>query len=231
VTTFQLRAGDVAMAEGRGIEPLRASLRDLRLAGECITALPAFRVGGAGWIRTTSVSLYRRVHCQLMLPRRKMVGQVGVEPTESPRSERGAFANLTTARWSGRKDSNLHSTASQSVASASWATSGKWWATKDSNLHRTALEAVASASCASGPWRRVRDSNPQRCLPVTVFKTARPACRPTLRNAIQLYEWDWRYERDRKDRLRSEEYETVSRRARITGGSIAQETSDAFPCL
>jgi hypothetical protein len=59
------------MAEGKGIEPLHAFRRDLRLASECITALPAFRI---------------------------VVGQVGVEPTKSPRSERGAFTSLTTAR-------------------------------------------------------------------------------------------------------------------------------------
>jgi hypothetical protein len=40
----------------------------------------------------------RRSPCQRLDAgrcRRKFVGQVGVEPTKSPRSERGAFANLT----------------------------------------------------------------------------------------------------------------------------------------
>ena len=49
-----------------------------------------------------------------------MVREVGVEPTKSPRSERGAFTNLTTparTNWSGLRDSNSQQHASQACAS------------------------------------------------------------------------------------------------------------------
>lgn len=61
------------MAEGRGIEPLSPK-------GQPRLSKPA---------RCHSASL-------------PMVREVGLEPTESPRSERGAFANLTTRACDGR---------------------------------------------------------------------------------------------------------------------------------
>jgi hypothetical protein len=202
------------MAEGRGFEPLIAFLRSLGLASRHDAALSAFR-GGVGRSRTCFVSLYRRVHSS-MLRRRQMVGQVGLEPTESPRSERGAFANLTTARWSARSDSNRHRVAPRATASASWATRGEKWAWKDSNLHSPRFERGASASWTTGPWRSVRDSNPQPVgYGVAVFKTADLPIGLTLRTLFSCMGRRRRYDsRDRKDRLRSERYgKPVSRMA------------------
>lgn len=70
-------------------------------------------------------------------------------------------------------------------AALPFATDG-WCDRKDSNLHGCCQPAgfkpAASTSSATiALWRRVRDSNPQPCLPVTVFETARPAYSPTLR--------------------------------------------------
>jgi hypothetical protein len=121
-------------------------------------------VGGA-WRTRTSVSEEPALQAGAVAAgptRRKMVGQVGVEPTKSPRSERGAFANLTTARWSGRRDSNPHYAASQTADSASWPTSGEMVGPEGVEPSNDAsFELAAYASSATGPWRRVRGSNSQ----------------------------------------------------------------------
>lgn len=114
----------------------------------------------------------------------KMVGEAGFEPAKSPRSERGAFANLTTRPiWSARSDSNRHFPAPQAGDSASWPTCG-WWAGQDSNLHHAGFKAAASASCATGPnalcrgWRRIQDSNlyPTSLGGEPVFETGAMRC-------------------------------------------------------
>jgi hypothetical protein len=119
------------MAEGRRLERPRVSRRDLGLAGRCITSLPAFRdlrmVARGGFeppTFTAWVTALQAAALAAMRPRHRMVGQVGVEPTKSPRSERGAFTSLTTARW---------------------------WAGRDSNSHGATFEIAASACCATGP--------------------------------------------------------------------------------
>lgn len=213
------------MAEGRRFERLRVFRRGLGLASQRITALPAFRMVARGGIEppvfTAWVTGLQPAAFAALQPRRKMVGQEGVEPSKSPRSERGAFTSLTTARWCRRQDSNLHCPAPQAGDSASWPTTAKWWASKDSNLHGAVLETAASANCARGPWRRVRDLNPQPVSAVTVFGTARPAYSPTLRTLFSCTKGIVRYD-SRKDRLRSERYDSaVSRTARVIGSEIS----------
>lgn len=244
----------IEMAEGRGIEPRTAFAEPRRSKpAQCHSAsLPMVARGGfeppmfTAWVTGLQPAAFT-----VLQPRRKMVGPVGVEPTESPRSERGAFANLTTARWSGRLESNQHSAASQTAASAYCATSGKWSRRLESNQHLPDFSRTHSPDVLrrdGGPrrirtftgrllrplhlpvvlearWRRVRDSNPQPVLAVTVFGTARPAYRPTLR----LFSCTGKGSYDSRDvnRLRSNRYDgAVSRTARITERSIAHERTD-----
>lgn len=178
------------MAEGTGFEPVHASRRDLRLAGECFASQPAFR---------------------------RMVGEVGFEPTASPRSERGAFASLTTPRWSARSDSNRHYPAPRAGDSASWPTCGNGGRGRIRTFTSATFEVAASASCATRPWRRVRDSNPQpNGYGVAVFGTAGLPVGLTLRT-LSVNEKSYDSRDDRKDRLRSDD-NAVSRKARVIRG-------------
>ena len=67
-----------------------------------------------------------------------------------------------------------------------------------------ALEAAAYASSANGPWRRVRESNPQPDgYGVAVFKTAGLPVSLTLRTPTDCEKGMSYDSSDRKDRLRS----------------------------
>jgi hypothetical protein len=148
------------MAEGRGIEPLCAVRRSLGLASQRITALPAFRV----------------------------VGQVGLEPTKSPRSERGAFANLTTARWCRRADSNRHYAASQTADSTNWPTSARMVGPLGFEPRNCLVLSEKLCHLATGPiWRKRRGSN-SHPVRATVFKTVDATIRPRFRTRLNLYE-------------------------------------------
>lgn len=211
------------MAEGRGIEPLSASQRSLDLASRRNATLPAFRVVASAGVEPASC----RSTGECMPPcfNAEMVGQVGVEPTKSPRSERGAFANLTTARWCRRADSNRHYAASQTADSTNWPTSANGGSAqirteKLSRLERDALPF------SYGPVAESEGLEPPAVSPVTVFGTARPACRPTLRSVFSCTSWVESYDSRNADRLRSDRYDSgVSRKARVidVADSIAQE--------
>lgn len=178
------------MAEGTRIERVIAFLRSLGLASQRITALPAFR--------------------------KQMVGQVGVEPTKSPRSERGAFTSLTTARWCRRLESNRYYAVSQTADSANWPTSAMDGRGGIRTLTVPVLSGVPLPVGLHGRWRSVRDSNPQPDgYGVAVFGTAGLPIGLTLRT--QNYEIGKSYDsRDRKDRLRSDD-SAVSRKVRVIG--------------
>jgi hypothetical protein len=117
------------MAEGAGIEP----------------AIPD------GKPRLSKPAQYRSAS----LP---MVGRVGVEPTISPRSERGAFTSLTTARWCRRSDSNRHCTGSRPADSANWPTSAygpsRW--TRTSTDQGLSLTPLPIGLATDGAGRRNR---------------------------------------------------------------------------
>jgi hypothetical protein len=213
------------MAEGRRLERPRVSRRDLGLAGRCITSLPAFRdlrmVARGGFeppTFTAWVTALQAAALAAMRPRHRMVGQVGVEPTKSPRSERGAFTSLTTARWCRRSDSNRHCAAPQTADSANWPTSasnggpGEIRTLTERLLRSPHLPVVLPAHV----WRSVRDSNPQpNGYGMAAFGTAGLPVGRTLRAIENGCETDLRYD-SRDDRLPSERYDSaVSRKARV----------------
>jgi hypothetical protein len=178
------------MAEGTGIEPVTASLRSLGLASRRNATLPAFLVN-------------------------VMVREGGFEPPKSPRSERGAFASLTTPGWCRRSDSNRHYTGPQPVDSANWPTTALMVGPAGFEPANLLLLRQPLCHLATGPWRKRRGSNSHPC---EGRQFSRLLTLPTV-HASERYSVVTReicYDSRNEDRLRSDRYErAVSRKVRI----------------
>lgn len=82
------------MAEGARFERT-CDCSQPRFSGPVRSLIPSTFRGARGSSRTSTDPLLRRTPLPLGYTR-VVVREVGLEPTKSPRSERGAFANLTT---------------------------------------------------------------------------------------------------------------------------------------
>ena len=120
------------------------------------------------------------------LPRNGRPG--GSRTHKSPRSERGAFANLTTGRWSARSTSNRHYQAPRAWASASWATRRIVGREGVEPSLYPCFEHGASAAWANGPYLVVggeREGRTPKRLCSAIFGTAGLAvCVQSLRRFL-----------------------------------------------
>lgn len=109
--------------------------------------------------------LYRQTPRRTGLLRRTLVGPVGLEPTESLRSERSAFADLTTARTGGVGAIRTHTAQALNLLTLPIGLRRReWWACSDSNrdAHEgaTCFEHAVYTVSATGPkWRKATESN------------------------------------------------------------------------
>ena len=190
------------MAEGRGLEPLIAFLRSLGVASRHNAALSAFR-GGAGWIRTISVSLYRRVHCQLMLPRQKNGPGGGIR---THRLLSLSQAHVPVLLLPAGTDGRIRTDTGQRLGLSPLPIGLRRQLGGPHRIRTCTDLLLGQVSLPVGleARRSVRDSNPQPVgYGVAVFKTADLPIGLTLRERSIVVRMSYASS-DRRDRLRSE---------------------------